>query len=193
MRDRQGGLLAGVNHLVTADQQALRGQLGSPWANPALLLAFAASAVATIAGIAAAQMFLQRRFKRMVSLPLLLAAAAACGLTAWLVTATWNADSAFAAARSTALPRLTAVWQAQTKAVDDQAAALRVSGAPERSTASPGGLNPAATQSAAAAADADLASATRTDGLPIGIPVLAVAIAVLGFLGLRPRLNEYRG
>jgi hypothetical protein len=193
MRDPQGGLLAGVQQLVASGQQALRGQLGSPWADPVLLLAFAASAAVAIAGIAAAQRFLLRRFKRMISLPLLLAAVAACGLSAWLVIATWNADSAFAAARSTALPRLTAVWTAQTDAVDGEAAALRVSTAPAGSAASPGGLDPAVTQGAAGAVDADLASATRTDYLPIGIPALAVAMAVLGFLGLRSRLNEYRG
>jgi hypothetical protein len=193
MRNRQGGLLAGVDQLVTADQRALGGQLGSPWANPALLLPFAVCAVVAMAGIGAAQLFLQRRFRRMVSLPLLLAAAAVCGLSAWLVIAAWNADSAFAAARGTALPSLTAVWQAQTKAVDTEAAALRAGTAPGGSAASSGGLNPTETQRATSAVDADLASAAGAGGLPIGIPVLAVAIAVLGFLGLRPRLNEYRG
>jgi hypothetical protein len=192
MRD-PGGLLTGVETLVDTDQRALRGQLDSPWANPLLLLAFAAFAVGTIAAIATAQMFLQRMFKRVVSLPLLLAAAAACGLSAWLVIATWNTDSAFAAARGTALPALTAQWQAQTTTVDNEASALQGSPASGASAASSSGLNLAATQPATRAVDADLASAARTDGLPIGIPVLAVVIAVLGFLGLRPRLNEYRG
>jgi hypothetical protein len=193
MRDPRGGLLAGMNQLAGADRQALRGQLGSPWANPALLLAFAAPAVGTVIGIVAAQAFLQRRFKRVISLPLLLAAAAVCGLSAWLVIATWNADSAFAAARGTALPRLSALWQAQTKEVDAEANALRADTAPGVSAASSGGLNVAVTQRATRVLDTDLASAARTEGLPIGIPVLTAAAAVLGYLGLRPRLNEYRG
>jgi hypothetical protein len=193
MRDPQGGLLAGIDRLAGTDGRTLRGRLASPWADPGLLAAFAVAALAALAGIVAAQAFLQRRFKRVVSLPLLLAAAAVCGLSAWLVIATWTADSAFAAAGDTALPRLTAAWQDQTNAVDAAAAALRASPAPGTAAASPGGLNLAVTQHATRALDADLAAAARTDGLPIGIPVLTAAIAVLGFLGLRPRLNEYRG
>jgi hypothetical protein len=189
MRNQQGGLLAGIDQLVSADQATLGGQLGSPWASSALLLAFAAFAIAAIAAFAAAQMFLKRRFNRVVSLPLLLAATAACGLSAWLVIAVWNTDSAFAAARDTALPALTAQWNAQKTKVDDQASAMQTSKTPLLSA----GLNLAALQPATEAVDADLTSAARTDGLPAGIPALTVAIAVLGFGGLRPRLNEYRG
>jgi hypothetical protein len=36
-------------------------------------------------------------------------------------------------------------------------------------------------------------SAENSGGLPIGIPLLAVLIAGLAYLGIRPRLNEYRG
>ena len=55
------------------------------------------------------------------------------------------------------------------------------------------GLDAAATQQAGSALDADLAMAESTDGLPIAVPVLAVAIAALGYFGLWLRLNEYRG
>jgi hypothetical protein len=189
MRDPQGGLLASIDELAGPEQQALRGQLASPWADPALLVALAVPALCTIIGIAAAQTFLRRRFNRLVSLPLLLATAAVCALSAWLVVVTLHADSAFAAARATALPRVTGLWQSQISTVDTEAAALRAGTAP----ASSGGLDAAATQHASGVFDADMTSATTTDGLPAGIPVLTASIAVFGYLGFRPRLNEYRG
>ena len=166
LRDPQGGLLAGINELAGPGQQALRGQLASPWANRALPLVFAVPALLALAGIAAASMFLRRRFKRAISLPLLLAAAATCGLAGWLVIATWHADSALAAARGTALPELAGRWQSQTKAVDAEAATLRAHPASGGSAASSGGLNPSATQRASSALGADLASAENAGGLP---------------------------
>lgn len=189
MRDPQGGLLASIDQLGDPDQRALRGQMASPWADPVLLLALAVPALGTIIGIGVAQAFLRRRFHRAVSLPLLLAAAAACVLSAWLVVATLHADSALAAAKTTALPRLTGLWQAQTRTVDTEAVELRADMTPVSS----GGLDVTTTQHASGTLDADLESASNTGGLPIGIPVLSAAIAVLGYLGFRPRLNEYRG
>jgi hypothetical protein len=160
--------------------------------DPVLLFAFAVPALLTLAGIATAQAFLRRRFKRAVSPPLLLAAMLACGLSVWAVDATLHADSAFAAARTTALPRVTGLWQSQTRAADSAATALQANTGSVTETAS-GGLDAAATQQASSALDAELTAAESTDGLPIAIPVLAVAIAALGYLGLRARLNEYRG
>src|SRR6266699_3913678 len=107
LRDPQGGLLASIDQLAGPDQQALRGQLASTWADPVLLVAFAVPALLALAGIVVAQAFLRRRFRRAVSLPLLLAALLACGLSAWMAIATLHADAAFAAAKTTALPRVT--------------------------------------------------------------------------------------
>lgn len=191
MRD-QGGLLASIDQLASPDQQALRSQLASTWVDPVLLFAFAIPALLTLAGIATAQAFLRRRFKRAVSPPLLLAAMLACGLSVWAVVATLHADSAFAAARTTAVPRVTGLWESQTRAADSAATALRTNTGSVTERAS-GALDAAATQQASTALDADLTAAESTDGLPIAIPVLAVAIAALGYLGLRARLNEYRG
>jgi hypothetical protein len=188
MRD-QGGLLASIDQLAGPDRQALRGQLASTWANPVLLFAFAVPALLTLAGIATAQAFLRRRFKRAVSLPLLLAAMLAFGLSGWAVDVTLHVDSAFAAARTTALPRVTGLWQSQTRAVDIAATALQANTGSVTET----GLDGAATQEASSALAADLTAAGNTDGLPIAIPALAVAIAALGYLGLRARLNEYGG
>jgi hypothetical protein len=100
-----------------------------------------------------------------------------------------HADSAFGAASGTALPRLTGLWQAQIRTVDSEAVALRANTTPDSS----GALDVAATQRASGALDADMAAAANTDDLPIAIPVLAAAIVVSGYLGFRPRLNEYRG
>lgn len=193
MRDPQGGLLASIGQLADTSHQALGGQMASPWANPALLAAFAVPALVVLAGLVFAQVFLRRRFKRTLSPPLLLACAMVIGLFAWLVTATVHADSAFTAARSTALPKLTGLWQSQTRAVGAEAATLRSSSGGAVSATAPGGLNAAATGQASRVLDADLASAEDTAGLPIGIPALAAAIAAAAYLGFRPRLSEYRG
>ena len=192
LRATQGGLLASIDQLAGPDQQVLRSQLASTWADPVLLVAFAVRALVALASIAVAQAFLRRRFRRAVSLPLLLAALLACGLSAWMVIATLHADAAFAAARATALPKVTGLWQAQTGAADRAAAALRAHAGTVQGTAS-AGLDAAATQRAGSVLDADLAAAESTDGLPIAVPVLVVAIAALGYLGLWVRLKEYRG
>jgi hypothetical protein len=194
LRDPQGGLLASIDKLGGPGQRALGEELASPWANRALPLAFAVPALLTLSGIATAQMFLRRRFKRAISLPLLLAIAAACGLAGWLAVATWQADSAFAAARGTALPGLEGQWWSQIMRVDKEATALRATttaGAPAASSRD--GLNPSATQAASSALDADLASAEGAGGgLPAGIPVLAAATMAFCYAGFRPRLNEYQ-
>jgi hypothetical protein len=75
--------------------------------------------------------------------------------------------------------------------VDAEAAALRANTA-GHAPATSGGLNVTVTQSASSALDADLAAAGNSGGLPFGIPVLAVAIAGLACLGVKPRLDEYR-
>ncbi len=192
MRD-QGGLLASIDGLAAHDQRALDRRLTSPWTEPALLLVFAAEGVFALGSIIAAWGFLRRRFRRVISPPLLLATALVCGLLAWMALVALPADTALAAARGTALPKLTGIWQAQTRAVDMQAAALRAKAAGSASGPASGGLSVTATQPASGALDADLASAENTGGLPIGIPALAAAIVGLAFLGVKPRLNEYRG
>jgi hypothetical protein len=190
--DHQGGLLAGIDQLAGPDQQALRDQLASPWADPVLLVAFAVPALLALAAIAAAQAFLRRRFRRAVSLPLLLAALLACGLSAWMVIATLHADAAFAAAKTTALPQVTRLWQDQIKKADRADAALQENfgSVPRTASASPDTTD---AQRAGRTLDADLAAAESTDGLPIAVPLLVVAIAALGYFGLWRRLNEYRG
>lgn len=191
MRDPQGGLLASIDTLAALDRRTLDQQLSSPWADPALLLVAAAAGVLLLGSILAVRGFVSRRFRRSVSPPLLAAAALACGLLVWVALVTLPADAAFAAARNTALPRLTESWQAQIRSVDAQAAALRAA-ASGPALADSAGLNVTATQPASSAVDADLASAGNGGGLPAGIPVLAVVIAGLAFLGIKPRLDEYR-
>jgi hypothetical protein len=201
MRDPQGGLLASIDELASLDRRTLGQQLASPWADPALLVAAAAAGAAVLGSIVVARRYLVRRFRRAISLPLLAAAALACGLLAWMALVTLPADAAFAAAGDTALPRLTGSWTAQIHSVDEAAAALRggrTPGPAQRAAAAgqafttSGGLNVSATEPASNALAADLASAGDDGGLPAGIPVLAVAIAGLAFLGIKPRLDEYR-
>jgi hypothetical protein len=192
MRD-PGGLLASIGQLAGPDQQALAGQMASPWANPALLLIFVVPVLLLIACIGFAHSVLRRRFNRMLSPPLLVAAALVITMFAWLAVATLHADSAFAAARGTALPRVTSLWQAQTNAVSAEAEQLQSGNTAPVTDRESGGLNAAATAQADSALGSDLASAQDIGGWPAVIPLLAIALAALCYLGLRPRLGEYRG
>jgi hypothetical protein len=193
MRAPQGGLLASVSQLAGPDQQTLSSQLTSPWANPALMALFLVPALLLLAGLVFAQMLVRRRFNRVLSPPLLLAGALVIALSAWLVAGTLHADSAFAAARTAALPRVTSLWQSQTSSVTAEAAALQSGSAGTLPDRASGGLDGAATAQADSELDADLASAQDASGLAIGIPLLAAAIAIATCLGLWPRLREYRG
>lgn len=184
-----GGLLSAIGELAVADQRAVQGQMASSWADPALILAFAFAGFLALGRIIATQGFLRHRFRRMISPPLLLAAALMCTLVVWEALVILPADAAFTAARGTALPQLTRIWQTQIRVADAGAAALRTNTAGHPS----GGLPATATESASGALDADLAAAGKTGGLPAGIPALAATIAALTWLGMKPRLDEYRG
>jgi hypothetical protein len=188
MRSPQGGLLASIDEVTRADRQALDQNLASWWASPVLLVLVAAAAAGLLWSIIGTQRFLLRRFHRMISPPLVLAGALTVLLLVWVMTTVLSADSAFGAARGTALPALTSAWQAQTDAVNAQATALSHGRTPGGS----GGLNVTATQQASNALNADLTSAQDVGGLPAGIPVLAAAIAGLAGLGFKLRLDEYR-
>lgn len=163
MRD-PGGPLDTIDGLGFLDRRTLTGQLASPFANPALFPAIALAGLLVLGTLIAVQEFVQRRFRRGISSPLLLAAALVCVLMAWMAIVILPADAAFAAARVTALQHL----------------------------ASAGASTVTATQSASNALDHDLAAAGSTAGLPIGIPALAAAIAALAWLGVKARMNEYR-
>jgi hypothetical protein len=142
--------------------------------------------------VVASQVFLRRRFRRTVSPPLLLAAALVCGLVAWMGAVVLRADDALAAASNTALPRVVTIWHDQTQSVDAQARILQASGGGRGANAA-GGLSLTAAQPATATFDADLVSAETTGGLLIGIPIIAVLVAGLVFIAIKPRLDEYRG
>ena len=189
MRNPQGGLLASISGVTAADRQALDQSLGSWWASPVLLVLVVAAAGWLLWCILRAQRFLLRRFRRLVSPPLAVAGVLTVVLLAWVLATAVSAESSLGAARGSALPALTQVWQAQSSAVDAQAAALRAGKTPSAS----GGLNVIATQQASSALTADLTSAQDVGLLPAGIPLLAVAIVGLTWLGFKLRLDEYRG
>ena len=189
MRNPQGGLLASISGVTAADRQALDQGLGSWWASPVLLVLVVAAAGWLLWCTLRAQRFLLRRFRRLVSPPLAVAGVLTVVLLAWVLATAVSAESSLGAARGSALPALTQVWQAQSSAVDAQAAALRAGKTPSAS----GGLNVIATQQASSALTADLTSAQDVGLLPAGIPLLAVAIVGLTWLGFKLRLDEYRG
>ncbi len=192
MRD-PGGLLSSIGELTVLDRRTVGGQLAYPWASPALFVAVALAGILGLGTNLVTQVFLRRRFHRITSPPLLAAAALVCGLMVWMAVVILPADAAFAAARGTALPKLTGTWQTQIRVLDAEAAALRANNAPNASGGESGGLPVTVTQSASGALDADLAAAGNTGGLPVGIPALAAAIAALVWLAIKPRLDEYRG
>jgi hypothetical protein len=191
MRD-PGGLLATVHELEVLNHRTVEGQLASPWAGPAPFLACALAGFLVLGPILVTQGFLRRRFRRMTSPALLAAAALVCGLMAWMAVVILPADAAFAAVRGTDLPKLHGIWQAQIQIVNAQAAALRAHNSGNASSGAPVGLDVTATQPAGSALDADLAAAGDTGGLPVGVPALAAAIATLAWLGIKPRMDEYR-
>jgi hypothetical protein len=191
LRDGPGSLLANVSQLARTDRQALAGQLAPSWASPLAFAAAGAAGLAALAALAAAQVVLRRRFRRAASPPLLLAAALVCALVAWLAAVTLPAGATLGAARGSALPEATAVWQAQASAADAAAAALRAGGAGTAPAIGPPGA--AASAAAGRALDADLATAQDSGGLAIGLPIMALAIAGLAGLAIWPRLSEYRG
>jgi hypothetical protein len=187
-----GGLLPTIVTLCQLKQQTLHARSRSLWVDPVLFVAVAVAGLVALALAVVCQLFLRRRFRRTISPPLLLAAAVACGLLAWMGAVVLPADAALAAARNTALPRVANVWQEQTQAVDLQARALE-GGATETGTGGASGLSLTAVQPASARLDADLVAAQSTTGLLIGVPVAALAMAALIFIAIKPRLDEYRG
>ncbi len=158
------------------------------WADPALMLGFELAGLLVLRSILLNQRYLRRRFNRRYSPPLMLAVTLVCGLMAWGALVILPADGSFHAAGGTALPKLAGVWQHQIRVVDAQAAELRAHPSRELSRVLP----VTTTEPANGALDADLAAAADTGGLPVGIPILTVMIAALTWLGIKPRLDEYR-
>lgn len=184
-----GGLLSSIAELGALDRRAVAGPLASAWADPALMLVFELAGFLVLRSIWLNQRYLKRKFHRRHSPPLMLAVTLGFGLMAWGALVILPADGSFHAAGGTALPELVGVWQHQIKVVDAQAAELRTH--PSGGLSS-GGLSATAALPASGALDADLGAAADTGGLPVGIPVLTIMIAALTWLGIKPRLDEYR-
>jgi hypothetical protein len=195
LHDKQGGLLAGIDKLAANSRKALSNSESSAWTSPLLLLSYAAAALLLLGSLLYAQAFLQRRFRRTISPLLVVASAVVVGLSVWVGAVTLRGDHAFRTTQDAALSRLTAIWQTQTDDVDRQEKALLRNVAANGSVA--GAATPAisiaATQPAQAELDSAMASATDTGGLIVALPMAAVAIAGLAFLGFKRRLDEYRG
>lgn len=194
LRD-SGDPLPIVDYLTVLDRRTVEGQLSAPWANPALFLVVALAGFLALGSIIVTQVYLRRRFQRTISLPLVVAAALVCGLMTWMAVVILSADAHFAAARETELTELTQAWNHQICAVDTEALKLSRIGGPSHCAPS---IKPSTELHVSQRQDAngtldDLAEAANTGGLPIGIPALAAAIATFAWLGIRPRLHEYRG
>jgi hypothetical protein len=195
LHDPQGGLLAGIDKLAANSRQALSNREASAWTSPWLLLSYAAAALLLLGSLLYAQAFLQRRFRRTISPLLVVASAVVVGLSVWVGVVTLRSDHAFRTTQDAALSRLTVLWHTQTADVDRQEVALLRNVAANGAVAGAGThtVSIAATQPARAKLDSAMASATDTGGLIVALPLAAVAIAGLAFLGFKRRLDEYRG
>lgn len=201
LRDPEGGLLAGIDAVAASNRRTLADREASAWTSPWLLVAYASVAFPLLGALVYTQRFLRRRFRRALSPPLVVATAVVVGLSMWLCVATLQAAQAFRTAHDVALPRLSGIWHTQTRSADEAARALRadVPGrAPAREsttdTTKPSrGLDMAATRPARTDLESAMAAAADTGGLLAASPIGAAGITGLAVLGLRRRLDEYRG
>ncbi|MCZ4123444.1 hypothetical protein [Streptomyces sp. H39-S7] len=116
MHKPDSGILAQVQLLQAADQQALSRQRHSPWLAPATLYGVLVPAAVALVLLVATQRFLSRHFHRRINPYLLAASGLLITLAGWTVVATLHSDRAFTTACDEALPSLTASWQARTLA-----------------------------------------------------------------------------
>jgi len=185
-----GGLLAQLDQIATLNQDELDHGRTSVWVGPGVPVAVAAAATALLACLIWAQIHLARAFRRTVNLALLLASVLVAGLTVWDVSATVHRDRALRTAERQALPASVRVWRGQIERADADAGALRDGGSVPRSGDRPATATAGPTQRRL---DASLTTAADGQGLPLALPLVTLAIALLACAGLGARLTEFRG
>ena len=254
------GLLARIDQLSAEQQQTLNA--GRWWLGAGALWTYLVVAVLLLGGLAVAQIWMVRRFRRWVSLPLALATACALAVCAWTAVDLVHVQRTYASAEQDGLRPLLERWRVRSAAADtegqsalgtllvarcpakaacqstitDLGASISVAARQAREASAKLTFSPDSLFSRSLAASErvgtdvirrDLVAARRdvqaaepafsrfdteqlsriqaeqkvlsrkmqsaqeAPGLRIGIPILAVAIVILTFLGFGPRLNEY--
>ncbi|MFY1669204.1 hypothetical protein ACN27G_04470 [Plantactinospora sp. WMMB334] len=202
------GILAQLDSLLAAETDALEARLASGWLGPAATLLWLVPALSLLVLLVGTQLFLHRRFRRMVNWGL----AAATLLLAVLVAGTSfalvsKAQLADAGAELSEVRRLSGE---QFRAADrDGAIALerllrescvRDDGCdvssdvfrPGLTAASPTPVADRDVLGRAEEVDEQAGAATSATSLAFVVLLLVSPIALLVWLGLRPRLEEYR-
>jgi hypothetical protein len=185
-----GGLLAQIDQIAALNQDALDHGRKSFWVDPGISVAVAASAAALLVCLVWAQIHTARTFRRTFNLALLLASVLVAGLTVWYISATAHGDDALRTAEQRALPASVRVWRGQIDGADADARGLRDGRSVPRSGDRPAGT---AAGSAQHRLDSLLATAADGQGLPLALPLVSLAIALLAGAGLGVRLAEFRG
>ncbi|MET8141800.1 hypothetical protein ABZU32_15960 [Sphaerisporangium sp. NPDC005288] len=184
-----GGLLSRIEDMAELNRRAIERSHTSPWVDPGTPLVALLAAGVLLGHLLRVQVFLSRAFRRTINPPLLAATLVLCVLAIWTTLALNGGHQAFRSAERQALPALSQVWQTQIRRADLGTAALRAN-ASRVASAEP---DLTAAEPARARLDTLMARALDSGGLMAGLPIGAVAVAVLATAGLRLRLNEFRG
>jgi hypothetical protein len=126
LHEPQGGLLARVDGLVAAQERVLRA--GSWWLGAGPLRVFLVVAVGWVGALVGVQLWLARRFRRVLNAPLALATVFAVLTCGWVFAGVGHVQSGFESAQARALGPLLGLWQVRSAVADadGQAAVLGV-------------------------------------------------------------------
>jgi hypothetical protein len=206
MRKAGSGIVNDLGELRADEERALRADMHSFWTNQWTVLLWLVPALALLVALVLAQRYLTTRFRRTVNWPLagasvllaLLAAGAAFALvTDWqLATAGHDVDSVLAKQSATVLPTQLGVRLADYCDAAGPGCVVTNSSFQRLLNQSPG-TTPAPDAEKALIGQIDIATADAnraavSDGIEFVIPGVAIVIAGLIVLGLRPRIDEYR-
>jgi hypothetical protein len=114
-----GGLLAGVDRLVTSSQETNDGQARSWWTGSAVLFLPLVAALSLLAGLVRFQLMFRRLFRRAVNPALAVAMALTVALSVWLGVVAVHTDRAFGDAQRRVLPALVGQWEGQIRSADE--------------------------------------------------------------------------
>lgn len=191
-----GGLLSRIDDLAALNRADLSADRRSAWVAPSWLLIVIVPAIAVAGLLVAAQLWMARRFRRLLNLPLLVAGLLLTALTVWYAAVTLQADHAYARAQNTALPRAAAAWRFQI----DRSAVAAAASRDNKPTSNPikifydsdSALSITATLPDQHRLDALLVDASDTGRMVLALPALTVVVVLLVGWGFGLRLREYR-
>lgn len=195
-----GGILAQLDTLLAVEREALAGHASAGRMAPGWVLAWIVPAIVLLALLLVTQLFLSRRFRRTLNLPLIGATVAVLGLAA-AMSFDFTARGELAATQR-AGTALVGVWQARIDAVDQrgqrmlgEAVAKACPDGCSAMTPSGGGGEPPGEETLTAHirdVGGHAAAATGSTGRLLLLVLAALAVMALIPVGLFPRIDEYR-